>query len=256
MLLIPDRGNSSPQLAFAIDGELSVDHEAAFSTGGQLERLGVERALRSRRRGPPAMGGPRELRDQVDVAAELVARERIARAEGASDGGPSDGAAEHELREARQELGGLSPRTVLPHEHQRLLEAAIDSARSRLLISGGALSAAHFDRRMLGKLRGALRRKVMIRIAVREGPRSARSAQKSLVALAEDQPLLELGPEPPEGAESVLLTDNRFAVLGRYPWFGLLGDAERLLGDRRSLLTTDAARIDLLWRSLDGRSPQ
>jgi hypothetical protein len=256
MLLVPDRGAGPSQLAIAIDGEPSVDHEAAFSTGGRLERLGVDRPLRSRRRGPPVMRGPKELRDQLDAEAETAARERIARAEGAFDGARPDRAAENELREARRELGGLSPRTVAPHEHQRLLEAGIDSARSRLLISGGAVSVAHLDRRMLERLRRALKREVMIRIAVREGPRTARSARKALLALAEDQPLLELGPEPSEAAESVLLTDSRFAVLGSYPWFGLLGDAGRLLGDRRSLLTTDPDRIDALWESLDGRAAQ
>jgi hypothetical protein len=143
----------------------------------------------------------------------------------------------------------------MPHEHERLLEAAIDSARSRLLISGGALTGSHLDNRLLRKLRAALERKVMVRIAVGEGPPSSRVASKSLTALAEDQPALQLGPEPPEDGESVLLSDNHFAVLGHYPWLGHLGDADRFLGDRRSLLTTDAAQIDAQWQRLDGRSP-
>lgn len=254
MLLVPDRGAGPSQLAIAIDGEPSVEHEAAFSTGGRLERLGVERPLRSRRRGPPVLRAPKELRDRLDAEAETAARERIARAEGALDGARADRAAENELREARRELGGLSPRTVAPHEHQRLLEAAIDSARSRLLIAGGTLTGSHLDTRLLRKIRAALERKVMVRIAVRHGPPNGRRAHESLTALAEDQEGLELGPEPSEDSESVLLSDRHFAVLGSYSWLGHLGDAGRLMGDRRSLLTTDAERIDVLWERLDGRS--
>jgi len=255
MLFLSGRGNSSPQLAIAIDGEQSIDHEAAFSTGGQLERLGLERALRSRRRGALPLRGPKELREQRDAEAEMAARERIARAEAALDGSGPDTAADDELRQARQELGRLSPRLVIPHEHQRLLEAAIDSARSRLLISGGALTGSHLDNRLLRKLRGALERKVMVRVAVGEGPPSSRATLKSLIALAEDQPALQLGPEPPEDGESVLLSDSHFAVLGYYPWLGHLGDADRPLGDRRSLLTTDSEQIDAQWERLDGRTP-
>lgn len=70
MLFVPDRGGSSPQLAIAIDGEQSIDHEAAFSSGGQLERLGLERALRSRRRGSLPLRGPKELRERRNAEAE------------------------------------------------------------------------------------------------------------------------------------------------------------------------------------------
>jgi hypothetical protein len=255
MLFLPGRSNSSPQLAIAIDGEQSIDHEAAFSTGGQLERLGLERALRSRRRGALPLRGPKVLREQRDAEAEMAARERTARAEAAFDGSGPDTAADDELRQARQELGRLSPRLVMPHEHQRLLEAAIDSARSRLLISGGALTGSHLDNRLLRKLRGALERKVMVKIAVREGPPSSRVALKYLIALAEDQPALQLGPEPLVDVESVLLSDSHFAVLGHYPWLGHLGDADRPLGDQRSLLTTDSEQIDAQWERLDGRTP-
>ena len=95
----------------------------------------------------------------------------------------------------------------------------------------------------------------MVRVAVGEGPPSSRVALKSLIALAEDQPALQLGPEPPEDGESVLLSDSHFAVHGYYPWLGHLGDADRPLGDRRSLLTTDSEQIDAQWERLDGRTP-
>ena len=94
----------------------------------------------------------------------------------------------------------------------------------------------------------------MVRIAVCDGPPSSRGVLKSLMALAEDQPALQLGPEPSEDGESVLLSDSHFAVLGQYPWLGHLGDADRLLGDRRSLLTIDAEQIDAQWERLDGRT--
>jgi hypothetical protein len=255
MLLVPERGAGPSQLAIAIDGEASVEHEAAFSTGGRLERLGVERPLRSRRRGPLVIRVPKELRDRLDAETEDAARERIARAEGAFDGARPDRAAETELREARRDLGGLSPRTVVPPEHQLLLEAAIDSAGERLLIRGGGLTGRHLDGPLLKKLRSALERGARVRIAVRPSSRGGHRAFESLTALAHDEGSLELGPEPPADAESILLSDDRFAVIGRYSWLGQLGDADRLLGDRRSVLTTDREWIDALWERFDGRDP-
>lgn len=252
MLFASERGGSSLQLAIAIDGELSIEHEAAFANAGQLERLGLERALQSRRRGSLAPPGPEALRNNLDTEAEKAARERVARAEAAVDAADRNGPAGQELREARKQLGGLSPRIVLPHEHERLLEAAIDAARSRLLIMGGGVTGSHFDPDLRKKIQAALHRKVAVRIAVRINEESASSALKSL---AKDHPHLVLGPEPSEQEESVLLSDDRFAVLGDYPWLSLLGDADRPLGDRRSLLTTDPAQIDELWARFDGRSP-
>ena len=99
---------------------------------------------------------------------------------------PGDRGAKRELRDARRQLVGVSPRTVLPHEHQRLLEAAIDSARSRLLIRGGTVTRAQLDRRMMKKSEAAARRGAAMRIAldVRADPVAA----EALAGLAEGWP--------------------------------------------------------------------
>ena len=56
-----------------------------------------------------------------------------------------------------------------------------------------------------------------------------------------------------ETDQSALLSDDRFVVLGNYPWLGFMGDADRNLGDRRSLLSTDRDQIDDVWQRFDGR---
>jgi hypothetical protein len=251
VLLAADRSQAPLHLALAIDGEPSLVHETAFANAGQIERLGLERTQRTRRRRSLPLPGPKALHSQLDVSAEQAARERIYLAESVVEESPGDRGAKAELRDARRQLGSLSPRTVLPHEHQRLLEAAIDSARSRLLIRGGGVTRTNLDRRMLKKLEAAAGRGVAMRVAVDLGTDT--DAAKALARLAEDRPSLIIEREVSEAKESILLSDDRFVVLGRYPWLGFLGDAKRVLGDRRSMLSTDRARIDEVWQSLDGR---
>ncbi len=254
VLLADNQGRAALHLALVIDGEPSLVHETAFANAGQLERLGLERAQRTRRRRGLPLPGPKALHPNVDVLAEQTARERIGFAEAAVEEAPGDRGAKRELRDARRQLGGVSPRTVLPHEHQRLLEAAIDSARSRLLIRGGTVTRAQLDRRMMKKLEAAARRGAAMRIAldVRADPVAA----EALAGLAEGWPSLMIESDMSETDESALLSDDRFVVLGNYPWLGFMGDADRNLGDRRSLLSTDRDQIDDVWQRFDGRSGQ
>lgn len=251
VLLAADRGKEPLHLALAIDGEPSLVHETAFANAGQIERLGLERTQRTRRRRSLPLPGPKAMHSQLNIPAEQAARERIHLAEAVAEESPGDRGAKAELREARRQLGSLSPRTVLPHEHQRLLEAAIDSARSRLLIRGGGVTRINLDRRMLKKLEAAASRGVAMRIAVDIGTDAV--AEKALAGLAEDRPSLIIEREVAKANESVLLSDDRFVVLGSYPWLGYLGDAKRLLGDRRTVLSTEGAKIDEVWQSFDGR---
>jgi len=251
VLLAANRGKAPLHLALAVDGEPSLVHETAFANAGQLERLGLERAQRTRRRQGLPPPGPKTLHPKLDISAEQTARERIALAEAAAEQAPGDRGAKRELRDARRQLGSLSPRTVLPHEHQRLLEAAIDSARSRLLIRGGTVTRAHLDRRMLKKLEAAAGRGTAVRIAVDISTDAV--AAKALAGLAEGQPSLIIDSNLSDTNESALLSDDRFVALGTYPWLGFLGDANRVLGDRRSVLSSDPAKIDEVWDRLDGR---
>ena len=251
VLFAANRGKALLHLALAVDGEPSLVHETAFANAGQLERLGLERTQRTRRRRGLPLPGPKALHTQLDITAEQAARERIDLAQAAVEEAPGDRGAKAELRDARRQLGSLSPRTVLPHEHQRLLEAAIDSARSRLLIRGGTVTRAHLDRRMLKKLEAAAVRGVDMRIVVDIGADAV--AAKALAGLAEDQPSLIIEEKVSGAKESALLSDDRFVVLGSYAWLGFLGNANRPLGDRRSVLSTDKAQIDDVWQRHDGR---
>ena len=255
MVFMRESGRGIPQLAFAIDGKESVDHEAAFASGGQIDRLGIVRALRSRRKSPLLLPGPKGLRDALRPQAEQAARDRIHRAEQMVDNAGTDRAPRRELRRARRELGSLSPRSVSPHEHQALLEYAIQSSQSQLLIRGGELAAAHVDLPLVDKLRAALERGARIWVATQSRPHGV--ASKALQDLAKDYSHMSLEFDLPERTESVLISDELLAIQGGYPWLGHLGDARRPLGDCRSILTTDSEWIkELAGRLMNPPTPR
>jgi hypothetical protein len=253
LLFAPLGSRGRAEIAFAVEDELSIEHEAAFANAGLQERLTIERRLRGARRRPLALPGPAAMRERVDVEAETVARDRMRELRTAMESA-NDKEARARLRQARQEFSAISPRTTQAHEHASLLDVALGASRQRLLISGGRVSDAHIDRSFILRLRATLKHGTHVRIVTEGAVEGQARGLEQLRSLARDYPALVLDERPNAGKDRLLLSDRRFAVIGGYNWLGHLGDARRELCDSRSLLTTNQAEIDELWERLDKRS--
>jgi hypothetical protein len=253
LLFVPLGSRGRPEIAFAVEDELSIEHEAAFANAGLQERLAIERRLRAARRRPLPLPGPTAMRERLEIQAETAARERVRQARAATDS-KEEGRTRTQLDQARQALSAISPRTVQAHEHASLLAIALATARERLLIVGGQLSQAHVDPGFLRQLRETLKRGARVRIVIQGAIDGQTKPLEQLRALARDYPALVLDEQLDAGKDRVLLSDSRFAIIGGYTWLGHLGNPHRELCDCRSLLTKNPTEIDDLWQRFDQRS--
>jgi hypothetical protein len=251
LLFVPLDTRGRAEIAFALEDELSLEHEAAFANAGLRERIAIERPLRSLRRRALVLPAT-NMRDRVDLEGEMAARERVREARAAAET-TANKPEQDELREARRAFSALTPRTVGVHEHAALLQIALEASRERLLIAGGKISQQEVNPVFLRRLRGALARGTSVLIVTEGAIDGHARALDQLRALARDFPALVIDEKTKVATGPALLSDRRFAVVGRYNWLGHLGDPQRELGDRRSLLTTNSAEIDELWQSFDAR---
>lgn len=251
-LIFAPRGKGRCEAALVIDDQLSIEHEAAFTNASLINRLGLDRRLRATPRTKLVSPGPPALRPDVDADAEGAARRELNEALAVADTEGPEASAES-LSEARRKLSALSPRTILPHEHRQLLDVAVGLSRHRLVIAGGRASDAHVDARFIGRLRQTLETGALVKIIVEGGVNGQKRALDALLSLSRDFSSLELETRSLSGL-NVLLSDSRFVVLGGYPWLGQLGDPERPIADRRSLLTYSSDHINEEWERLDGRT--
>lgn len=253
MLFAPPGSRGRMEIAFAVEDELSIEHEAAFANAGLQDRLTIERRLRAARRRPLPLPGPTALRERVDTEAETAARDRVRQARIAAENA-DDEKTRAQLRQARGAFAAISPRTTQAHEHAELLDIALVTSRERLLIAGGPVSDTHIDPGFVRRLRDSLKKGTCVRIVTEGAVEGQTRGLEQLRALARDYPALVLDEQPNTGKERVLLSDSRFAVIGGYSWLGHLGNALRELSDARSLLTTSSTEIDELWQRFDKRS--
>jgi hypothetical protein len=254
-LIFAPQGRGRCEVALAIGDELSIDHEAAFVNAGLANRIGLDRSLRATQRRPVSPPGPVSRHAALDPQAEQAARRalREARESPLADESQDGGSETDQLRRARGVLNSLPARTVLPHEHDALLRVALGS-RQRLLLVGGAVTAEHVDGRFLRRLRQILDAGTLVRIVVAGAAPDDEQGLAALRTTAGDYPGLIVD-EQDVGYEGALLSDNRFVAFGAFPWLGQLGDRDRPLADRRSLLIRDTSAIDDVWNRVDGRTP-
>jgi hypothetical protein len=109
--------------------------------------------------------------------------------------------------------------------------------------------------RVLRRLREIADRRVPIRIA-HDGPADGQEdAVAGLTRLARDYPSVVVERRADPDAPHQLICDDRWLIAGQFDWLGHLGDPQRPLADRRSVLTAQTEQIDAAWTEADGRPP-
>lgn len=247
LVFAPNAGGRC-EIAFVVDGKESPNHEAAFQNAGLLSSFGLERSLTRLKKGSLELKPPNDLSEPLDLDREAAARGRIRQLETESNSPAAEG-----LSEAKKELARITPRTVEPSEHRKLLRVAIAVSTERLLIAGGHVSSVAFDIQIQRALRKTLESGTLVHIAFQGGIEGSSKGEETLHSMDREFENLRLREVKKPIADCVLLSDSKFLVEGKYPWLGHIGDPSRQIRHVRSIFRRDKARFDEIWSSADGR---
>ena len=261
------------QIAFAIDGRLSAEHERAFARAGGPAKTKVFRGLQERAT-PPRMEEVlgKELGGRVESAArasgnadELRREAREVRAR--LDGGPHEVGGREEcegggsqslrrkLRELQAELEGLEVRPLAVYEHPPLLKRALEDSAERVLIVSPWIRRAVVTRQFVDDIRRALDRGVEVYIGYGLGGsdgnegRADEEARKELGKLAEAREefaFKRLG----DTHAKVLIKDRDFFVISSFNWLSFRGDANRTFREEWGALVGIPGVVDDYFRRM------
>ncbi len=261
-LLFRAKQGNELRVAFAIDGQVSDEHEQRFAQAGLLDRIGIARGVRSRTRHPALLtDAAKGLYDpHAEHEARADFRARQAAAEVAADDDPETASA---LADAPERLRALPVRSVECYEHPPLLDVAIRSARSYLAIISPRVTGSVLDEDAASALRRTLGKGVRVRVGygVSRDPAAGidDQAHERLRRLKHDFDNLHI---EHLGALKIngFIRDASLAVVTNFPLLAHRGDATRALGDERGWLLADPDAIAaeqnrdaLLWERATSR---
>lgn len=228
------------QVAFAIEGKLSEQHERAFAENGGPKKMGFLKTLAETdtRRQLERFIGKQSVRaypDRAELAslrkaetdAETAIRNTEPAAERGGKGSPAKAAlavAKGNLASTVQLLSAYPARPMDCYEQTALLIEAMDRAQQRLLVTTHGLQPALFSGFMLRQVDRLLEENVEVRIETSFVPQEQAKddvrfdPRKELAKRAlKGAPVLTAGPKRPL---YFLVKDADLAVVSNRPFFG------------------------------------
>jgi DNA-binding MarR family transcriptional regulator len=259
------------QLAFAIDGVLSPEHESAFAAAGGLARLNIaETVVRSKRErtsdlqraidlATPALETDAELRRiTAQRKSELrTLREQANRTEDVSQVQALHARIEeleHSLASAELRRSQITTRFLYCYDHAPLLQEALATAKSRVLIISPWIKSVVVDDQLKGALTQLLQRGVELYIGWGyphddERPSISAGAQRFLESLAhrfKNFYFKEFG----DTHAKVLLVDTDYVVHTSFNWLSFRGDPDRTFRDEQGVLVADPDQVEKKFQEL------
>lgn len=263
VMLVYGTSGSEAEVAFAIDGRLSREHEQALAAMGGAKRLSLEVADT-----PPepvaidedllVLAAPsdqvEELQKRVVTAETRLERLRaITTATETDDAtdpptlGQSKRELEDELRQAREALEALAIRRVQVHEHPIFLREALTRTQQRLLIISPWITGAVVNSAFLSDLDRLCRRGIRIHIGYGiddAGPQFPRDkqAERQLVALAnkhENFTFRRLG----NTHAKILIWDQKW-ITTSFNWLSFRGDPHRTFRQEEGILVVVPKEVE------------
>jgi hypothetical protein len=247
------------QIGFVIDGKLSEEHELAFAStdacrhlGASLsidpaERVELEAAAAAARQWAPSPDAARRLQDSTDgaeadfaEAAHLLeaaenSQERVQLWERLQ-------AAEKEVQRLQDEAKRMQVRNLYVADHPPLLEDALRTAKSRLMIISPWIKRKVVDQSFVKNVDQLLSKgvKVYIGYGIKEqptvnAPSQDTAAVDDLKKLSEKYPTFvftRLG----NTHAKVLIKDSEFAAVTSFNWLSFKGDPHRTFRDEQGTL--------------------
>jgi phosphatidylserine/phosphatidylglycerophosphate/cardiolipin synthase-like enzyme len=277
-LIYKAKDSDDVQVAFAIDGVLSNEHEAAFARANGVKTLRILETLRE--------SAPRKLAEEV-LGHEFVAQSPLQEAEALKEKVSSAQAQidtartsveqaktdeekaaleqiiieqQHQIEQLNIKLNSFPIRFLEMYEHRPLLEQTLQDSQERLLIISPWIRANSVDKRFLQQFENLLKRGVQVFIGYGLGKKDDDKkyppdiqAEKNLQKLANQYKnnfiLKRLG----DTHAKILISDAKFAVTTSFNWLSFKGDRDRTFRDERGTLVSYPQKIDELFDSYRSR---
>lgn len=276
------------QIAFAIDGRLSEEHESAFARakGGKKDRIIKElkenilnqsrelKTLAEEKLGSGIIEEAEKYEQQISSVSEQV-QERATQLEAEInltnqnieiiDNEEKKKELENKLQKAVNEIAELNKRldsliSLTPirflktYDHRPLLEEALKDSKERLLIISPWIRANASNSWLIDSLEKLLKRGVKVFIGYGFGDESeenrrdydieAENKIKKLAKRYQDNFVFKrLG----DTHSKILVSDQKFAIVGSFNWLSFKGDPNRTFRDERSILVSYPQKIDELF---------
>jgi len=278
ILIYKAKDSDDIQVAFAIDGVPSNEHEAAFARANGVKKLKILETIKE--------SAPRKLAEEV-LGYEFVAQaplqavdklqEEVASAQaqidtartGVEQAETEDEKAnleqiiieqQRQIEQLKIQLNSFPIRFLEVYEHRPLLEQALQDSKERLMIISPWIRASSVDKRFLQQFENLLKQKVQVFIGYGLGKndddkkyQSDIQAEKNIQKLAnqykENFKLKRLG----DTHAKILISDTKFAVTTSFNWLSFKGDRDRTFRDERGTLVSAPQKIDELFDTYKSR---
>jgi phosphatidylserine/phosphatidylglycerophosphate/cardiolipin synthase-like enzyme len=261
------------QVGFAVDGNLSSEHENAFAGMEGPRKQGIVASIRQKSNESDFL---RDIKGQLadpdseDLATKALQTEAKLRETKdqlvATAGSSEQEALEQRLKallEEHEQLKGKLAQSVVIYlyslDHRPLLEDALTTSRSRLLILSPWIRGEVVDAAFLQKLEALLTKGVNVYMGygINETPTAKSNAQDqvakdSLLKLSQRFPHFRLARLGNTHAK-VLIKDSDYAVVGSFNWLSFRGDPNRKFRDEQSIKIQRADLVDSKFAELAGR---
>ncbi|MBC6481731.1 MAG: hypothetical protein GDA56_32200 [Hormoscilla sp. GM7CHS1pb] len=272
-LIYKAKESDEVQVAFAIDGILSPEHEAVLAGTHSLKKLRISESLKESEPGKLAeeVFGPELItQDRLKEAEELqhkfdsaqveldTSQEQLEEAENDREKAEFQqkiSEREQEIESLKKQLEELTVRYLEVYDHPPRLQDAIDNSQERLMIISPWIRANVVDKKFLQAFEKMFKRGVEVFIGYGLGndkdqkmSKADSEAEKELKNLASKYKnfwLKRLG----NTHAKILICDTKFAVTTSFNWLSFKGDPDRTFRDERGTLVSIPKNIDELFAS-------
>lgn len=259
------------QVAFAIDGHVSADHEEAFAKLEGAARSGLLKELNEGGREVPTLPidhglgdlagrHPSEEHEHCAADAILSRAEEHDAAEALSESTTDQERLAEEQRRAEagrraksseEKLAAPTIRRLSVFEHGPLLRNSLTDARHRLLLISPWITTKVVDGNFLDEFQSMLDRKVKAYLGygLEDGRHTKEPTDQDKAAIQELERLSKRYPhfvfrKFGNIHSKILLVDSRLAVYTSFNWLSFRGDPRRPLREENGLLVTIPEKVD------------
>ena len=276
-LVYKAKDSDDVQVAFAIGGRLSFEHEEAFARTNGPKKLGIVQAVSASvvaepipDHTPPVLPVVEAKEEQVEALKQASskaqadvddARQAAEAAESAEERKKAEerlSIASEQLSRAKIQLDTFPVRGLDVYEHPGLLERALRESKERLLIISPWIRAKVVNHAFISKLERLLTRKVNVYIGYGLGEDddqirdNDRRAEQDLERLAQKYPnfaFVRLG----DTHAKVIISDRNFIVTTSFNWLSFKGDPNRTFRDEQGTFVAYPEFIDKRFEHLVAR---
>lgn len=270
-LIYKAKESDEVQVAFAIDGILSPEHEACFVGSNSLKKLRISESLKESepsKLAQKAFGSELITKDRLKAAEELqhkfdyakieldTSQEQLEEADNDREKAElrqtiSD--REQDIESLKKQLEELTVRFLEVYDHPPRLQYAIDNSQERLMIISPWIKANVVNNKFLQAFEKMLGRGVKVFLGYGFGDEKnnkpydikAENKLKNLASKYDNFSLKRLG----NTHAKILICDTKFAVTTSFNWLSFKGDPDRTFRDERGTLVSIPKKIDELFAS-------